>query len=148
MLVEQGAGAVGSAVVQGQIPEPSQRLVFVLALLVGVIGGVYGIGGGSILAPILLALGLSVFDVAGAALAATFLTSVVGVITYQVLQLQHGGTIAPDWTLGLAMGAAGLAGSYTGARLQPHMPETLIRRLLGVLVLCVAVRYLIDGVSL
>lgn len=65
-----------------------------------------------------------------------------------MLQLQHGGTIAPDWTLGLAMGTAGLAGSYTGARLQPHMPETLIRRLLGVLVLCVAVRYLIDGVSL
>ena len=53
-----------------------------------------------ILAPILLALGLSVFDVARAALTATFLTSIAGVITYQVLQLKHGGTIAPDWALG------------------------------------------------
>jgi uncharacterized protein len=127
--------------------EPSDRVLMALALFVGVIGGVYGIGGGSILAPILLALGLSVFDVAGAALAATFLTSVAGVIAYQVLQLKHGGTIAPDWALGLSMGAAGLVGSYVGAHLQSRMPETLIRRLLGVLVLAIALRYLFEGLG-
>ena len=125
--------------------EPSDWVLIALALAVGVIGGVYGIGGGSILAPILLALGLSVFDVAGAALAATFLTSIAGVITYQVLQLKHGGTIAPDWALGLSMGAAGLVGSYAGAHLQSWMPEPLIRRLLGVLVFAIAIRYLLEG---
>jgi uncharacterized protein len=128
-------------------PEPSDRVLVALALVVGVVGGVYGIGGGSILAPILLALGLSVFDVAGAALAATFLTSIAGVITYQVLQFRHGGTIAPDWALGLAMGVAGLAGSYVGAHAQSRMPETLIRRLLGVLVLAIAARYLVEGLG-
>ncbi len=122
--------------------------VFALAVAVGVIGGIYGIGGGSILAPILLALGFTIYDVAGAALAATFLTSVAGVVTYQLLQLRHGGSIAPDWTLGLAMGAGGLAGSYVGARLQPHLPETLIRRSLGILVLAVAVRYLSEGLGI
>ena len=90
---------------------------------------------------------MSVFDVAGAALTATFLTSIAGVITYQVLQLKHGGTIAPDWALGLSMGAAGLVGSYVGAHLQSRMPETLIRRLLGVLVLAIAVRYLLEGLA-
>jgi uncharacterized membrane protein YfcA len=120
---------------------PSDRLVFGLALAVGVVGGIYGIGGGSILAPVLLALGFGVADVAGAALAATFLTSVAGVITYQLLQLRAGSTIAPYWTLGLAMGLAGLAGSYTGAHLQPRIPERRIRRLLGVVVLAIAVRY-------
>jgi uncharacterized protein len=127
--------------------EPSDRVLMGLALVVGVIGGVYGIGGGSILAPILLALGLSVFDVAGAALAATFLTSIAGVIAYQVLQLEHGGTIAPEWSLGLTMGAAGLVGSYVGAHLQARMPEALIRRLLGMLVLVIAVRYLFEGLA-
>ncbi len=127
--------------------EPSRRVIFILALAVGAIGGIYGIGGGSILAPILLALGLSVFDVAGAALAATFLTSVAGVITYQILQTQHGGSIAPDWVLGLSMGVAGLVGSYTGARLQPHLPETVIRRTLGILVLLIAARYLAQGLA-
>ena len=33
---------------------------FLLALLVGTIGGIYGIGGGSLLAPILVGLGFSV----------------------------------------------------------------------------------------
>ena len=122
--------------------------VFALALVVGVIGGIYGIGGGSILAPILLALGFTVYDVAGAALAATFLTSVAGVVTYQLLQLRGGGgSIAPDWTLGLAMGAGGLAGSYMGARLQSRIPETLIRRGLGIVVLLIALRYLQEGIG-
>ena len=125
---------------------PSRRVIFILALVVGAIGGIYGIGGGSILAPILLALGLSVFDVAGAALAATFLTSVAGVITYQILQTQHGGTIAPDWCSAFRWGSRP-AGSYTGARLQPHLPETVIRRMLGILVLLVAARYLVQGLT-
>jgi uncharacterized membrane protein YfcA len=50
------------------------------------IGGLYGIGGGSILAPILIALGYSVYEVAPATLAATLLTSLAGVGNYQVLQ--------------------------------------------------------------
>jgi uncharacterized membrane protein YfcA len=143
-LATRGARRPVEAVRRG---EPSRRAVFALALGVGVIGGIYGIGGGSILAPILLALGLSVFDVAGAALAATFITSVAGVVTYQVLQAHHGGTIAPDWTLGLAMGGAGLLGSYSGAHLQRQMPEILIRRLLGILVLLIAARYLSQGLG-
>ncbi len=126
-------------------PKVSRPALLGLALVVGVIGGIYGIGGGSILAPILLALGLSVYDVAGAALAATFVTSVVGVITYQLLQLRTGGTIAPDWALGLAMGAGGLAGGYLGARLQPRIPEALIRSGLGIVVCLIAVRYLLEG---
>jgi len=111
----------------------SPRIIVLLALAVGVIGGIYGIGGGSVLAPILLALGFSVFDVAGAALAATFLTPVVGVVANQVLQLKHGGT-APDWALGLAMCVSGLAGSYMGAHLRGRKPERLIRQVLGLLV--------------
>jgi uncharacterized membrane protein YfcA len=125
----------------------SERAIFALGLAVGVVGGIYGIGGGSILSPILLALGYSVFDVAGAALAATFLTSVAGILTYQLLQLHQGGAIAPEWTLGLAMGAGGLVGGYLGARLQPRMPETLIRRSLGLIVLAVAARYLFEGIG-
>lgn len=63
-----------------------RRWVWVLALVVGVVGGIYGIGGGSLLAPILIGLGFSVYEVAPATLAATFLTSIAGIVTYQVLQ--------------------------------------------------------------
>jgi hypothetical protein len=121
--------------------------VWLLALSVGCAGGIYGIGGGSLLAPILLAAGFSAYEVAPATLAATFLTSLAGIGTYEVLQLAHGGTIAPDWALGLWLGAGGFAGSYLGARLQSRLPEASIRRLLGLIACLVAIRYVQEGVQ-
>ena len=123
---------------------PLPRWLVPVALAVGVIGGVYGIGGGSILAPVLLAVGFSIASVSGAALLATFVTSVAGIATYEVLALVLTGPdpIGPRWTLGLALGAGGLAGSYLGARLQPYVPEVVLRRLLGVLAVLIGARYL------
>jgi len=131
-------------------PEPTrrhQRTMWLLALVVGVVGGLYGIGGGSILAPILIFMGYSVYEVAPATLAATFLTSIAGIATYQVLQLVHGGTIAPQWILGVFLGAGGFAGSYCGARLQQRLPETSLRRLLGLIACVVAARYFQTAVA-
>jgi uncharacterized protein len=135
---------LGSQPIPREQPAVSRRLrgaAWALALVVGVVGGIYGIGGGSLLAPILIALGFSVYEVAPATLAATFLTSIVGIVTYQVLQLSHGGAIAPEWTLGAFMGAGGFAGSYCGARLQSRLPERSLRRLLGCVACLVAARY-------
>jgi uncharacterized membrane protein YfcA len=126
-------------------PDMTRRarvLIWTLALAVGVVGGIYGIGGGSLLAPILIALGFSVYEVAPATLAATFLTSIAGVATYQALQLSHGGAIAPDWALGAFLGVGGFIGSYCGARLQSRLPERSLRRLLGCVACLLAARYL------
>ncbi len=118
-----------------------RRWVWVLALVVGVVGGIYGIGGGSLLAPVLIGLGFSVYEVAPATLAATFLTSIAGIATYQVLQLSHGGAVAPEWVLGAFLGAGGFAGAYCGARLQSRLPERSLRRLFGCIACLVAARY-------
>ncbi len=125
----------------------ARGLVWLLALAVGCAGGNYGIGGGSLLAPILLAAGFSAYEVAPATLATTFLTSLAGIGTYEILQLSHGGTIAPDWALGAWLGAGGFAGSYLGARLQRRMPEASIRKLLGLIACLIAVRYIQQGVQ-
>ncbi|MER5966991.1 sulfite exporter TauE/SafE family protein [Streptomyces sp. NPDC002057] len=114
-------------------PAPEPRTIAGLALAVGVVGGIYGIGGGSILGPVLVGRGLPVARVAPAALASTFATSLVGASTYALLSLAETGSIAPDWFLGLSCGLGGLIGGYLGARLQPHLPETLLRLLLGAL---------------
>ncbi|MDQ0605032.1 putative membrane protein YfcA [Streptomyces canus] len=66
---------------------PSPRATTVLAMAVGVAGGIYGIGGGSLLGPILVGRGVPVATVASAALASTFVTSVVGAATYALLSL-------------------------------------------------------------
>jgi len=111
------------------------------AAAVGCVGGIYGIGGGSVLAPLLIRSGRLPSEVAPATLAATLVTSIAGVATFLVLSAHHRGSVAPDWTIGILLGAGGLAGGYLGARLQPRLPEVTIRRLLGVLVIAVGVRY-------
>jgi uncharacterized membrane protein YfcA len=112
-----------------------------------VIGGIYGIGGGSLLAPLLVAVGFTIAEVAPAALASTFLTSIVGVIAYALLSIRHSGSIAPVWVVGLAMGAGGLLGGYVGSGLQSRLPEPFLRRGLGVLALALGVRYVVTGLS-
>jgi uncharacterized protein len=126
------------------IPVPALVL---LAAAVGCVGGIYGIGGGSILAPVLIGSGRRPAEVAPAALASTFVTSVAGVITFTILSAHAHGPVAPDWPTGIALGAGGLAGAYTGARIQARLPDVLIRRLVGVLVLAIGARYLWSGLS-
>jgi uncharacterized protein len=119
----------------------------VLAAAVGCAGGIYGIGGGSILAPILIGTGRRPAEVAPAALAATFVTSVAGAVTFTILSLHQHGSVAPAWATGIALGAGGLAGAYTGARLQSRLPDALIRRLVGVIVILIGARYLWSGLG-
>jgi len=121
--------------------------MFLVSLLAGVIGGIYSIGGGSIVAPFLVTVfELPVYTVAGATLIGTFVTSVSGVAFYEILAVTPLGeqvAVAPDWLLGTVMGVGGLAGTYAGARLQRYIPDFWIRVALGTLVTLIALRYLL-----
>jgi uncharacterized protein len=127
-----------------QIPVP---VLIALAAMVGCVGGIYGIGGGSIRAPILIGSGRRAVEVAPAALAATFVTSVAGVITFTILSVNQHAPVAPNWPTGIALGVGGLAGGYTGARIQARLPDVLIRRLVGFLVIAIGARYLVSGLG-
>ena len=127
-------------------PVPVPVLV-ALAAAVGCVGGIYGIGGGALLAPILIGLGRRPSEVAPAALAATFVTSVVGVLSFTILSAHGPGAAAPDWPTGIALGLGGLAGGYTGARLQSRLPDAMIRRLVGVVILGIGIFYLWSGLA-
>ena len=114
-----------------------------LAFVVGIIGGTYGIGGGAIIAPFCITIfRLPVAVVAGAALAGTFATSVIGVIVYSVLPLPGGGHAAPDWWLGTLFGLGGLAGMYLGAATQKHIPQRALKIGLGLLLTGLGTAYL------
>ncbi len=114
-----------------------------LSFIVGIIGGTYGIGGGAIIAPFCIAVfHLPVAIVAGAALAGTFATSVIGVIVYSVLPLPDGGHAEPDWLLGSLFGLGGLAGMYLGAATQKHVPQNALKLGLGLLLCGLAGAYL------
>ena len=124
----------------------SPLIVYVICFLVGIIGGIYGIGGGSIVAPFFVAIiGLPVYTVAGAALMGTFITSVAGVIFFEYLSRVYTDvSVAPDWILGALFGFGGLFGMYLGARTQKFVPARAIKCILCGCVLFVAVRYIFD----
>jgi uncharacterized membrane protein YfcA len=120
--------------------------ILALSFVVGLIGGIYGIGGGAIIAPFCVAvLGLPVYTVAGASMAGTFITSIAGVIYYYILagsSIAAGAAVTPDWLLGVLFGVGGLFGTHVGARVQKYLPDRLIRIILTVLVMLVAVSYI------
>jgi uncharacterized membrane protein YfcA len=148
LVVAAVLAPVGLVLLLGGFRPPSNgqrdpgRAVPAIAFCAGCIGGIYGLGGGSLLAPALAALGYSLYAVAPAALTSTFLTSIAGVTTFLVLDLLKGDTaIAPDWGLGISMGIGGLAGGYVGAHIQPHISEDRLRQLLGGVCLVLAACY-------
>lgn len=114
-----------------------------LAFTVGIIGGVYGIGGGSIIAPFLITFfKLPVYAIAGAVLLGTFTASVAGVAFYSLIPVN--GTVAPpDWILGILFGAGGLLGMYFGAKMQKYISEKWIKLVLGIIVFIIASRYIL-----
>jgi uncharacterized membrane protein YfcA len=124
----------------------SPHRVLAIGTAVGVIGGTYGIGGGSIIGPILVGAGLPVAVVAPAALASTFVVSIVGVAMFALLSLTTSGSIAPAWSVGIACGLGGLIGGYVGARLQPRLPDRALRLLLGALAAVLGISHLVEAV--
>ena len=118
-------------------------LVYGICFLVGIAGGIYGIGGGSIVAPFFVAIvGLPVYAVAGAALMGTFVTSIAGVVFFHILSgFYPEMSVSPDWLLGLLFGAGGVLGMYLGARTQRFVPARGIKGILCACVLFVAFRY-------
>jgi uncharacterized protein len=123
---------------------PLWMLVF--AMLVGSIGGIYGIGGGMIVAPFLVSIfRMPVHAIAGAVLLSAFLTSVGGLAFYLFAAGGYtttGAAVAPYWSLGLLFGIGGIAGTWCGARVQKFVPERLIILLLAFTSLFAATRYI------
>lgn len=123
--------------------------ILTLSFVVGIVGGVYGIGGGAIVAPFFVSVfGLPVYTVAGAALMGTFITSVAGVTFYQIIAPFYPNmSVAPDWMLGVLFGLGGMAGMYLGARCQKFVPAKYIKWMLSAVILYTAGKYALDFLS-
>lgn len=120
--------------------------IFALSFIVGIVGGIYGIGGGALIAPFFVSFfNLPVYTVAGAALMGTFITSVAGVAFYQgIAPFYPQMSIAPDWPLGILFGLGGMCGIYLGARCQKFIPAKAIKWMLSAIILFTAAKYVLD----
>lgn len=129
----------------GQEYGVSRRALWLLCLIIGLAGGMYGVGGGSLLSPFLVAFfHLPVHAVAGAVLLGTLGTSLFGVLGFVLLSGMVDAA-APDWLLGVSFGLGGLCGMYLGARCQRHVSGRTIGWGLVAILFFTAVRYLGQG---
>ncbi|GAB1818354.1 TSUP family transporter [Herbidospora sp. RD11066] len=134
-------------------PEPQPLSVVpvvplvVLALVTGAVGGAIGIGGGSLLAPVLVAVARRTVQAAAPlALTSTLSTSVCGLVAYSLFDLFHIGTppAAPVWHIGIATGVGGIAGALLGATVARRAGERALTLLLGTTATATAVSQLIQ----
>ena len=106
-------------------------LAIVLGLSAGVLSGLFGVGGGILFVPALLALGLSQLHAEATSLAVILPTVGAG-----VWRQQRYGNVR--WQAALVIGVASVAGVEAGVQVATSLPETTLRRLFAVLVFAVA----------
>ena len=129
---------------QGHTFSVNPIVLIALSFVVGIIGGIYGIGGGAIIAPFLITFfGLPIFTIAGATLMGSFITSIAGVVFFQLIAPYFPNqVIAPDWGLGILFGLGGFAGIYFGSRFQKFFPAKIIKWILLGCILVPALNYI------
>jgi len=106
-------------------------LAILLGVAAGVMSGLFGVGGGILFVPTLVALGLGQVEAAATSLLAVVPTAAVG--TWR--QARYGNLrLRPAVILGMAS----IVGVELGVQIATSIPEHLLRRLFGVLLVAVA----------
>jgi uncharacterized membrane protein YfcA len=111
-------------------------LAILLGISAGVLSGLFGVGGGILFVPTLLALGLTQLEAQGTSLLAILPTVVVGALT----QRRYGNLRARS---ALVLGLGSVVGVEAGARLVTHVPEHVLRKLFGLLLFAVAAQLVV-----
>ena len=103
-----------------------------IGLVAGVLAGLFGVGGGILFVPTLtLVLGLTQLHAEATSLLAILPTSIAGAWR----QRRYGNV---RWRPALVLGLAAVAGVEGGVQVAEALPEHVLRRLFGVLMLAVA----------
>jgi len=111
-------------------------LALVLGLAAGVLAGMFGVGGGILFVPTLVALGLGQLEAQGTSLLAILPTVLVGAWN----QRRYGNLRVRT---AVVVGVSSVAGVEIGARLVTALPETTLRRLFAVLLFAVALQLVV-----
>jgi hypothetical protein len=105
---------------------PARTPAFILTcigtgLLAGLLSGLFGVGGGTVIVPLLVMfLTFNQRLAAGTSLAAIIPTATVGVISYAV----HGSV---DWLAAILLAAGAIVGTQIGTWLLPRISQTVLR---------------------
>jgi uncharacterized membrane protein YfcA len=108
-------------------------LALALGIAAGVLAGLFGVGGGILFVPALVALGLGQIEAQGTSLLAILPTVLAG-----AWNQRRYGNLRPRTAA--VLGLASVVGVEVGARLATELPEATLRRLFALLLFGVAVQ--------
>jgi uncharacterized membrane protein YfcA len=108
-------------------------LAITLGVVAGVLAGMFGVGGGILFVPTLVALGLGQLEAQGTSLLAILPTVLVGAWN----QRRYGNLRVRT---ALVVGVSSVVGVEIGARLVTQLPESTLRKLFAILLFGVAVQ--------
>jgi len=119
--------------------------LLLLSLAIGLVGGIYGIGGAAIIAPLLVGLlQVPVYVAGGASLLAGWAGAVAGLFSYIVFWPWVSGQapVWPDFRLGFLFGLGGMAGVYCGSTLARFLPPRPLKLLMLLLIVFLLIQNL------
>jgi len=108
-----------------------------IGLVAGVLSGLFGIGGGVIIVPVLVYIGFAQREATGTSLAA--LVAPVGLLG--VIEYARRHEIRVPYAVGIAIGL--VAGVLIGAKVAGRTSNATLQRLFGVVLLAASVRFLL-----
>ena len=112
-------------------------IVLIIGLGSGILAGMFGIGGGTVIVPLMMLLvGFTLKMAVGTSLAALLLP--VGLLG--AMEYYRNGQVNVIAAVCLIIGL--FIGTYFGAKLTLSLPELYVKRAFGVLLLVLAIRYL------
>ncbi len=116
-------------------------IILFISILTGIIGGIYGIGGGAVLASFsILILNLPPVLISGSTLFITWINSILGVFIYYIDPFKSGSQV--DFLLGTLFGLGGLVGVYLGQKIQKIIPQIFIKILYVLTLIFLSAKYL------
>jgi uncharacterized membrane protein YfcA len=122
------------------VPDIALWKVLLSGGAVGLLTGILGVGGGFLIVPALvMLLGLPMQQAIGTSLVVIAMNSLAGF-------MGHWGDAALDVTSLAVFVAAGLAGTFAGARLAKRLPAEHLRRVFAIFVIGLAIFLLVDNV--
>lgn len=119
--------------------------LFMFAIGIGILAGLLGLGGGVLLIPLFLWLGLTMTQASATSAACAFPTSIAGATTAMIVGWHIPGLPPMTWgfvvlPVALILGFASLFGAPLGVILAHRLPVIVIKRIFGGLLLLIAWR--------
>ncbi len=113
-------------------------VVYATTFGAGIISSMFGVGGGIIFVPVmLLVMGMTMQKAAPTSQLTLMITAIIGIFTHAALG--H-----PDYVYAIALSAGAFVGAQLGAKWSKKVKEVLLRRMLGIILIVVAGKFLFD----